>query len=149
MSGQESVEVKAPEPKPEELWGLKEFVLEVFPRLDDIMAGAPWDFSRQIAYDDNIRAGDKVDLAFHLGVIYGLRWVLSTANQLFIGTDYLNSPEKLRQLATIYSRLLGAFIGYRRGNINNPITLLADTLKVKDSLMDFVKDFLKEIRQRG
>ena len=145
MSEVKSEQEKAPESKPEELWGLKEFALEVFPRLDNVVAGAPWDFTQQIAYDEKIRGSDRVGLAFDLGVIYGLHWGLATANQLLIGTDYLNKPEKLRQLAAIYNELLETFIGYRRGNINNPITLIWATIKVRGSLMDFVKDFIKEI----
>ena len=140
-----SEEKRAPGPGPEELWGLKEFTLEVFPRLDNVVAGAPWDLAQQITYNENIRVSDRVSLAFDLGVIYGLHWILSAANQLLIGTDFLNRSEKLRQLAAIYDELLGTFIGYKRGNINNPITLIWTTIHVRDSLMDFVKDFIKEI----
>ncbi len=145
MSEQENVEEKAPESGPEELWGLREFTLEVFPRLDNLVSGAPWDFAQQITYDENIRVSDRVGLAFDLGVIYGLHWVLAAASQLLIGTDYLNKSEKLRQLAAIYNRLLETFIGYKRGNISNPVTLIWTTLQARDSLMDFVKDFIKEI----
>jgi len=145
MSEVKSEQEKAPESGPEELWGLREFTLEVFPRLDNLVSGAPWDFAQQIAYNENIRVSDRVGLAFDLGVIYGLHWVLATASQLLIGTDYLNKSEKLRQLAAIYNRLLETFIGYKRGNISNPITLIWVTLQARDSLMDFVKDFIKEI----
>lgn len=149
MSEVKSEEKRAPESGPEELWGLKEFTLEVFPRLDNLVSGAPWDFAQQIAYNENIRVSDRVGLAFDLGVIYGLHWVLATASQLLIGTDYLNKPEKLRQLAAIYNRLLETFIGYKRGNISNPITLIWVTLQARGSLMDFVKDFIKEIGAQG
>jgi hypothetical protein len=145
MSEVKSEEKKAPESGPEELWGLKEFALEVFPRLDNLISGAPWDFAQQITYNENIRVSDRVGLAFDLGVIYGLHWVLAAASQLLIGTDYLNKPEKLRQLAAIYNGLLETYIGYKRGNISNPVTLIWVTLKARDSLMDFVKDFIMEI----
>jgi hypothetical protein len=145
MSEVKSEEKKAPESGPEELWGLREFALEVFPRLDSLISGAPWDFAQQITYNENIRVSDRVGLAFDLGAIYGLHLVLAAASQLLIGTDYLNKPEKLRQLAAIYNRLLETYIGYKRGNISNPVTLILTTLQARDSLMDFVKDFIKEI----
>ena len=145
MSEQVSEEVKAQGPQEEKFWGLTEFVLEVFPRLSEAVVAAPWDITQRIKYDDNIRLGDKVDEAFELGFIHGLQYVMEQLNTHLVATDYLNKPENIRQLAIQYNRLLEVFEGYKRGNVGNPFELLWITVDVRDKLIAFTEELIKNI----
>jgi len=145
VSESENVEVETQGPQEERFWGLTEFVLEVFPRLSEAVAAAPWDIAQRVKYDDNIRLGDKVDVAFDLGFIHGLQYVMEQLNMRLVATDFLNKPENIRQLATQYNRLLEVFEGYKRGNVNNPFELLWITVDVRDKLIAFVEELIKNI----